>query len=146
MASSSGGESTCSASVIELKIPPDLDAEVSTLSIKQLEYEKIVIGHESGIYILSIETTELVDIVKRLNSFEVPSIFVDKNSNGNLFYAASENYVYKFDIRCPLDKEIHCYRDNTDEVNHITINEKNYLASCDDSGECKIFDTRKETL
>ena len=132
--------------VTEFEIPPHLDAEISTLCINQLSCEKIIVGHENGIYITSIGATDSENIVKRLEGSEVPSAVTDESSNGNIFYAASENNIYKFDIRCPLNEEVHCFKENSDEVNFISMNEKGFLASCDDSGECKIFDTRKGTL
>jgi len=65
--------------------------------------------------------------VKSLKGSEVPSVFVDENSDGNIFYAASESYVYKFDIRCSLQEDVHCFKDNTDEINFITMNDKGFF-------------------
>lgn len=128
--------------------PSHLEVEVSPLCLKQFKGEKVIVGHEKGAYIKSIDDCGSQEIVKRLDSeddAEVASICIDVN-NRDVFYATSESKIFKFDYRCPLDKEVGCFTENRDEINSLEQNENGLLASCDDSGECKIYDTKKDTL
>ena len=150
MACASDGEKSINCqncSITTFKTPSHLEKEVSSLCIKRLKDEKIIVGHEKGAYITPIDDSGSGEIVKRLDSedIEVASICVDINAR-DIFYVGSESKILKFDYRCPLDKEVGCFTENCDEINSLELNENGLLASCDDSGECKIYDTRKDTL
>ena len=134
--------------ITTLKTPSHLEAaDVSPLCLKRFEGEKVIVGHEKGAYITSIDDCGSQEIIKRLDieGTEVASICIDVNNN-DVFYATSESKIFKFDYRCPLDKEVGCFSENSDEINSLVQNENGLLASCDDSGECKIYDTKKGTL
>ena len=124
--------------------PSDIDENTSNLCVKLLSSKKVLFGNESGCFIASLGGSTIFDQVGLLQNKEVTSVF---NIDENNFYAASGNVVYSFDLRVTLNKCVHFYSDNQDEINQIKINDKLLnLASCDDSGEVKIFDLKVNKL
>ena len=154
MADASDGDTSVKnefkSSISTFKSPSHLDEDVSSLCINYFKDDKVLVGHEKGAYIASIAGNSCSEeIVKRLQKnnedCEVPCFCVDETTN-DIFYAASGSDILKFDYRCSLDKEIDVFTENCDEINSLQINENGLLSSTDDSGECKLFDTRKNSI
>jgi len=130
----------------QLKVPIELAIDSSNLCIKNLGKSRVIVGNEQGFYITPIELgSGSGECFQNFESKEVPSICVEPD-NDDVFYVAAETSIFKFDYRCPLDKELCSFTDNTDEINHLVLNTKGLLASCDDSGECKLYDTKKNSV
>ncbi|XP_002162465.1 WD repeat-containing protein 53 [Hydra vulgaris] len=127
-----------------LKPPSDINENASNLCAKIFPSKKIVVGNECGCFVLPLGESMIYDQVGLLKNKEVTSI---SNIDENSFYAASGNFVYLFDLRLNLDKYVHFYCENDDEINQIQVNnELLNLACCDDSGEVKIFDLKVNKL
>ena len=146
MAVVSDGSENLDVPTHELILPAEFTPDSSNLCIKDLGKKRVIVGNEEGFYVASIDSLPgSRECVQNFKSKEVPSVCVEPDSE-DIFYVATGTSIFKFDYRCPLDKELCSFTDNTEEVNYLTLNIKGHLASCDDSGECKIYDTRKNSV
>ena len=119
--------------------------ELSNLCVEINNRNIVLVGSELGCFLVSLDGSVL-------SSFEtegdkgslgqVPSAIFHATNN-DIVFVASENVIFAFDTRESL-KPAFCLQENVEEINQLCV-QGEHLASCDDSGEVKIYDlsTRK---
>jgi len=129
-----------------LQKPDFLEDDCSTICFHHLHSDNIVVGHEQGCYLTTIEanpgtTTQLT----QFNNEEVVSLCA-RPDDRNVFFVASQKSVYVYDERISLTSHQHAFSENADEVNQIQVNANGHLAACDDAGEIKIYDLQTNSV
>lgn len=135
--------------LFSLNKPASYDDDCSNICIEILSEDKIIVGNENGCFLSSLTGLSTGDVqeLKQFQHKEVPALCSSANGeNQNIFYIGSEHSVYKFDDRCSLEKEVVVFSENNDDVNQIVVNGSGLLAACDDSGECKLIDTKQNKV
>ena len=116
------------------------DADVSNLCVKINNRNDVLVGSEFGCFVVSLEGTILSSLKAEeddVNLGQVASAIFHA-ANSDIVYVANENVILAYDLRENL-KPVFCLRENSDEINQLCI-QGDHLASCDDSGEVKIYD------
>lgn len=120
--------------------------EVSNLCVKINKRNEVLVGSENGCSLFSLEGGVISvfesDQGREEPLGEVPTVVFDA-TNDDVFFIASDNTVLAYDCR-EGRQPLFCLKENSDEINQLRVCAL-HLASCDDSGEIKVFDvsTRK---
>lgn len=127
-----------------LKKPTSLPDDCSNICLHHLSGDRLIIGHEQGCYITNFEEGDITPL-KEFDGLEVTSICASEN-NKSLIYIACERSVRFYDERVSLDSPQFTFPEHKDEINNITVNSQNHLATCDDAGELKVYDVANNSV